>query len=371
MQSDSLTLKYLIFELGPILENSFVNKVSELERGILKIKLHTKQGSKDLIISGDSLFLSGYSHNARHGKTPFAESLKKQLYNKRIIGIEQHGSDRIVLIKFLEETLILEFINEGNKILIEKSGKIISCEKKEEWADRVTKKGEIYKFPKQSGQNPQNLNMEKLTAIFSTSEKDAIRTLISKGNVPPLLAEETFHKINLNKNKKATELSKVEIEKIFAKLSYFLEPAQEKLLPSLYKSFAYPFKLEHLKEEPKQMPTLNSCFDESFAHPEEVAEVKKEEKKDNSTKLEFMRGQQENAREKFKSQIDLNAQRAELIYKNFAQIETLSREVQKLAKSGFKEKEIAQKIHELAKTNPNFSIFRKVDLKTKKFEIEL
>ena len=57
-QLDNITVAYLVLELSALLENSYVNKVSEISGGVLKLKLHTKQGSKDLIIANAVPYIS-------------------------------------------------------------------------------------------------------------------------------------------------------------------------------------------------------------------------------------------------------------------------------------------------------------------------
>ena len=83
MKLDNLSLAFLIEELKPILEGAYINKAAGLSRGVLKLKLHTKQGSKDLIICPDRLFITNYSMAAGHGKTNFEVAMKKSLYNRR------------------------------------------------------------------------------------------------------------------------------------------------------------------------------------------------------------------------------------------------------------------------------------------------
>lgn len=372
MQADNLTVAYLVHELGAVLEGSYVNKVSEIENGTLKLKLHTKQGSKDLLLANDCFFLSSYSHGARHGKTPFAESMRKELYNKRIVGIEQQCSDRIVVIKLLEHNIVLELIGDGNKILADKSWKILSCQRKEQWADRVTKKGEIYKLPKQKNADPKMLDENILAKAFSSSDKDAIRALISNVNISPLFAEEIFHRLKIQKTIPAKEIKKIQITQICNAVRDFFTPEKNEIKPVLYADFAYPFPLMHINEKPMEMPSLNACFDDVFSRSEPKAiREKTAEKKNTASKLEFMRKQQDLARAKFSAQMEENTKKAELIYQNFVGIESLRAEILRLAKSGLDEKQILKAVHEESKSRPEFGALRKVDMKYKKFEIEI
>ena len=200
MLLDNLTLAYLVKELKPILKGAYVNKVSELKNAHQKIKLHTKQGSKDLILTPNELFLTNYSLQARHTKSSFAVALKKELYNKKIVDLQQHEFDRVITINFLEHSLILELLGQGNKILVDSKGKIIACQKNERWADRTTKKGEQYVFPKPRGINPLKLTQQNLKKAFEESKKDVIRSLVGFVNVSPIVAEEILFRAKRKKD---------------------------------------------------------------------------------------------------------------------------------------------------------------------------
>src|SRR3989344_4826991 len=221
MLLDNLSLAFLVRELNPLLENAFVNKVSQLEKGVLKIKLHTKQGSKDLILAPNAFYVSSYSMPATHKKSNFTASLRKELYNKRITAIEQHDFDRVVALKFLEHSLVLELLGEGNMALLDSEGKIISCLKNESWSDREVRKGAQYSYPQARGLNPLEITAEKLSGIFSSSEKDAVRTLISALNISPPAAEEILFALKIDKGLKASALTKKDCAAIAEKVKDF------------------------------------------------------------------------------------------------------------------------------------------------------
>jgi len=373
VRSDNLSLAYQLLELKPFLENSFVNKVSELKKGFIKIKLHTKEGSKDLILAPNSLFISQYSLQARHGKSNFAHSLKEQLYNKKITGIEQHEFDRVVTIKLLEHSLVLELLGEGNKILLGNTGKIISSEKNEEWSDRTIKKSETYSYPKPKGISPLEISAKELEKIFSESEKNAIKTLVNAVNAPPLACEEIFFRAKINKDKKAKEISKKELEKILALLKELCTVTEKNLKPVFYSDFAYPFELEHLSGA-KKIPSLNAFIDETISSLLSKNETEKEtEQKDDSiSRLEFHAKQQNEAGKKFEKQIEENNQKAELLYKHFSELEELRTVIRDAVKKGYKEKEIMYKISSAAqKGNKAAKLLTSVDLAEKRFSAEL
>lgn len=369
---DNLSLAYHLLELKPLLENAHINKVSELKSGFVKIKLHTKIGSKDLILAPNDLFISSFSLQARHGKSNFARALKTELYNKKIDGISLNEFDRIVVIKFFKHSLILELIGAGNKVLVDSENVIISCEKNEEWADRTIKKGESYIFPNPNGLNPSKVSVKDLEKAFSKSEKDSIRTLISCVNVSPKIAEEIFHNLKIQKNSKAVDLKKNQLEKIAKSLKDFYTIKKSKMKPVLYKETPYPFKLKHLSGE-KSIDTINGFIDEQASKELSKADVKSEKaRKENISKLEFHKKQQALAKEKFEKQIIENQKKAELLYEHFNEVEELRTAILTAMGKDLKEKEIMYKFNSAAeKGNKTAKLLIGIDLSKKKFQVEL
>jgi len=329
-----------------------------------------------LIIAKNNFFISNYSIQAKHGKNNFAVALHKGLYNKRVVGAALHEFDRVVEIKMLEHSIILELLGEGNQILIEKGGKIISCAKNEEWADRTTKKGEKYIFPKHS-LNPAKVLGGELHNIFSASQKDAIRTLLIAVNMPPVLAEEVLLLIKIDKSRAANSITAAEAEKISKKINGFysnISILQEGYLPVAYKTFIFPFRLAHLKEEPVNIKSINDYLNENLVHS--IATPKEHEKsqvsKGKVSGLEFMKAQQIGARSKFESQIEQNKQKAELIYKHYSEIDELRKAVLSGIEKGKSEKQILEALAGASKNGSAAAgLLRKLSLKDKKMELEL
>lgn len=374
MELDNLSLAYLLQELRPFLEGAYVNKVSEIRNGFLKLKLHTKQGSNDLIITPNALFITRYSIPARHGKTNFAVALKKELYNKRIVAVEQHDSDRVVEIKFLQHTLVLEFIGAGNKILVGKNGKVIACERNEKWSDRETRKGSEYMFPKAQGINPAKVTVLQLRNAFKSSNKDVIRALLSTLNIQPILGEEVLLRAGMQKSLPANSLNDTHIKKIVEALDDFYS-LHEKPSPVAYNDFVCPFRFHGLKEEPKQVGSINSFLEELIARqlssPHE-APKKTEARKSRESSHEFMQRQQEDAGKRFMVEVQENQKKAELIYQHYNEIEELRNAVLSGLRSGLSEKQTMERISgEARKGNRAAAMLKRIDAKKRAIEVEL
>ena len=369
---DNLTLACLIKELLGLFENAYINKVAELKNGYLKLKLHTKNGSKDLILYPTGFFMSSYSLQARHGKSNLAIALKSELYNKKIVSIKQNELDRVVEIKFLEHSIILEFIGDGNKIFIDKEGKILSCQKNEKWQDRTIKKGEQYIFPKPKGKNPLTVTLEELKEEFSSSKKDAIRTVISFLNISPVAVEEVFFNLKIEKTQKAQELKETQLKKILLQIKEIYSLKKE-LSPVVYKGNPQGYNFNVFSEK-KQIESINSFIDSEIASSLAKAETEKEDTANQKavSKLEYNLKEQETARIKFEKRISDNQKKAELIYENYSDLEELKKAVQTAVKKGIKEKEIMYKFSLTAsKGNKTAGLIKSIDLAKKKFIVEL
>ncbi|MCR4335565.1 MAG: NFACT family protein [archaeon] len=373
---DNLSLAYLLLEIKPTLVNGFINKISEIKNGFIKVKIHTKNGTKDLILAPNELFISQYSVQARHGKSNLANLLRKELYNKRIVDIYQNEFDRVVVIKFLEHSIVLELIGEGNKIFLNSEGIIISCQRNEQWADRVTKKGEKYIFPKPNGINPTKVTSSDLKEAFAVSEKDSIRALMSLVNMAPLIAEEIFYQLKLDKKSKANTLKDAEIKKIASKVNEFYTLNPSNMAPVSFNEQPYPFTLVGVSQKVtvEKIDSISSFIDEKISKLLTKNETEKEtkEKKKSISKLEYHRNQQNLAKTKFETQIDDGKMKAELIYQYYNELEELRSAILMAMKKGLKENEIMYKFSSAAeKGNKTAKLVTQIDFSKKKFTVEL
>jgi len=139
MQIPNLSLAYLVAELKPLLDGSILRKVQELDNSWLKMRFQTKQGTKDLIAAPDAVFLTSYSMPAKQTTSGYGAFLRKKLANKKVLALEQHGFDRILVMELEGFFLIFELFAKGNVILTDEKKTILSAFRKEQWKDR--KKG--------------------------------------------------------------------------------------------------------------------------------------------------------------------------------------------------------------------------------------
>ncbi len=327
MQIPNLTLAYQIAELQPVLEGSIVRNVQELGNNWLKLRLQSKQGSKDLILAPNAFFLTSFSMPAKQMTSGYGAFLRKHLRNKRIAAFRQHGSDRIAVIEFPEHFLIMELFAKGNIVLSDRGMDIIAAFRKERWKDRELRKGAAYRFPSSKGADPSKVTPIELKKVFAESKTDVARALISGLNIAPVFAEAACAKAAVEKSKKAAELNAKEVEKICRAVKAIYLVDLEKEQPLLAEKdggkVLLPFALslpgtKKLQRFQSVNAAVDSVYSRQFAVAEQLPEQKAIEKK----KAELLRSleRQRLAVAALQNAISLNKARAEAIYANYTTV---------------------------------------------------
>ena len=99
IELSNLALFHLTQE-NQFLINGFINKIQTTPEGFLKLKIHTKEGDKNLLINNKAMFVSKKSIPAKKSPGGFSAFIKKYIFNQRIISIEQIGFERIIKMEF-------------------------------------------------------------------------------------------------------------------------------------------------------------------------------------------------------------------------------------------------------------------------------
>ncbi len=217
LELSNLALHHLIEE-NQVLLNGFINKVQTTPQGLLKLKIHTKEGDKNVLVNNKAIFISSNSISAKQNPGGFSSFIKKYIFNQRIISLTQKDFDRIVLMEFPSVILIFELFAKGNVILCNKEFKIIRAMKKEKWKDREIKTGEIYKFPSSRGKNPLEIKTEEFFYLLKENEKTIFGSIFDILNVAPGIINYLFEKNNWNKTINASTIDKKKSEEILSEI---------------------------------------------------------------------------------------------------------------------------------------------------------
>ncbi|MBS3059793.1 MAG: NFACT family protein [Candidatus Diapherotrites archaeon] len=373
MQLFNLALAYLVEELKPLVEKSFLNKVQLLQKGVLKLKIHSGEGPKDIIITPSSFFLTSFRLPAGEGSSPLIQSMKKHLLNRRISCIEQQGLDRIVKISFEEYFLFLEFVQHSNIILTDKELTILAVQNPREWRDRSLKRGSPYKLPPQQGISPLEINEKPFSSALKESKTDLARAIIREINISPLAAEEILFNLGLEKHLAASSLQEKQAGELAKAIKEFHTVSLEKLAPVKVGSSLLPFRFNSLQEKQESVSSLNRALDEAFAASFKEGGKKEAEstKSKEVERLEVNFREQLKAKERFEAQIEENRKRSELIYSHYNDLEEIVKAVKALSGKGLNEKEIMYKIKSVAgKNRVAAENLQSVDLKKKQITLE-
>ena len=355
IQLSNLALKHLVEE-NQLLVNGFINKIQTLENGWMKIKVHTKQGDKTLVVTPNSFFISKKALNAKQNPGGFSALLKKHLFNQRIISFTQRGLDRIIILEFPEKFLILELFSKGNVILCDKEMNILRAMRKEQWKDRKLEKDELYKFPSSQGKSPLDISNAEFIKELIKTNKTLFGGCVELLNVSPAIMENVFDKLKIDKKQDATG-SGVEGKKILKELKDIYSSKEQMVYLSKGNIYSVKTTLAKEKEFENINNALNELLLEDIAKPI-TQEIKTRKPKDRTN--EYLK----QIKEQEKKEV-LYKEIGEKIYLEYGAISQIIDAVKKGKAKGLSAKEVTNKINSV---NP---IIKKIDFDKNKIIIEL
>jgi len=341
----NLTLRHLVEELS-YLENGFVNKLQTLENGWIKIKVHTKQGDKNLIITPNYFFVSNTPLKANQNPGGFSAFLKKHLFNQRIVAMKQKGFDRIVLLEFPEKILVLELFAKGNIILCDKEMTILKAMRREEWKDRKLETGEKYLFPTSRGGDPLEENEKEFLAKMKENHKTSFGAMIDISNVAPEMLEFAFDATNIDKKKDAADLTEKEGLLLLREIKKIYSSKANNIYVKNGAIYSYGRE--------KEFESINDALNTLSDTPKVVIEKKQKKKIDYDLQTEGLK----------KDEVELK-QKGEYIYLQYNKIQEILKAIELGRKKGLKEKEIAERINGVQK------VIKKLEFKSNKVTLDI
>ena len=181
------------------------------EQIVLRIKPRDKPQIDIVIVRGKRIYASRRDRLVPRQPSPFAMILRKYLANARLISVNQHNFDRVIVFGFEGKIgsmkLIVECFRNGNVILIDENDTIIQPLTHSKYQDRILKKGMKYKFPP-SQTDPFKLDIGSIKEILEQSDKQLARTLAGKANLGNRYANALCLSSGLNPDMIASEVSK-------------------------------------------------------------------------------------------------------------------------------------------------------------------
>ncbi|MEM2691381.1 MAG: NFACT family protein, partial [Candidatus Bathyarchaeia archaeon] len=152
-------------ELRKQVLNAKVSNIYQLDNKTLLFKLRRGDDVYRLVVeAGKRLNLTSYALEKPLVPPAFCMALRKHLRNSTLTSIEQYRFERVVTLSFTGKTgsfkLVVELFGDGNIILVNGENKILHALLYKRMRDRNVLRGETFKFPPSTGQNPLELDQQ-------------------------------------------------------------------------------------------------------------------------------------------------------------------------------------------------------------------
>ncbi len=297
----------------------WIGKVYQYDQKLLGIRLNGQEHARYHLMVESGRRIHRVQTPPEPPKLPssFAMMLRKYLEGGRVLAIEQHGLERIVSMEIGRKDttyrLVFELFDEGNVVLCDTDWRIIKPLWHHRFKDREVVPGAEYTLKDRPAPLPEP---EAFQALLAGSDRDLVRTLAVELRLGGAFAEEVCVRAGVDRSAPAAS---VDSEPVYAALLDLIAEVKACPAPVLDKKGAWPIALTGMT------PTQTfASFDEALEVFYPLAPtVKVVEKREEVSREERMRRQQEQAVIGFEQKIQRNERVAELIYEQY----TLASEV--------------------------------------------
>ncbi len=216
-------------ELKPVISDSRVNNIYQLDEKTLVFKLHKTDAPPIRLVveAGRRLHSTVYAPESPAAPPEFCMSLRKYLRGAWLTGIEQYEFERIVTVSFRTKEgllrLIVELFGEGNIILTNEKNLIMQALFFKRMRDRNILRNETLVFPPPSGKNPFKVSLSELQeSLTKAGEAEVVRATARFLGIGGVYAEEVLLRAGVDKAKPCKSLTTVETQGVFDALQSLL-----------------------------------------------------------------------------------------------------------------------------------------------------
>ena len=332
-QLSSLDLSLLIHELQSLV-GSRIQKVYQIEKRTVKVDLHTKNGTKELIAAPHFLCITKFKREAPKTPSSFSMLLRKHLVGGVVESIEQHDFERIVEVEIARREnkykLIFEIFSKGNVILTDNQGEIIGLLDWQRWKDRILGVGKPYAYPPPAV-DVKRLDFKEFFDILKKSGKSLVKSLATNLGLGGTYAEEICMRAGVDKG--TSDLTETVAKKVYKEMSNLLESkiCARIVFEGSERLDAAPTKLLLYRDrKEKEFETFNDAVDNYFFQldVEAVKEKSEEEFSKELERLERLKKNQEGAITKLEEDTGEYKKAGDLIYVSFDEISKLLDDVE-------------------------------------------
>lgn len=183
------------------------------------------------------------------------EPLRRYLRDKKLKNNSVINNDRVLRLDIEDYVLILEWVREGNIIILDKDSIIRYALFYKKMRDRTIERGETYKPPPKQGDLFEMQNLDFLLERILSSKRTIVATLSILTSIPGPFIYEALYRLGLNPEWKAKKYSIDEILQLIRQIRYIVLESLKK--PTGYKVYdkninepinILPFFPQHLSQ---------------------------------------------------------------------------------------------------------------------------
>jgi predicted ribosome quality control (RQC) complex YloA/Tae2 family protein len=247
----------------------------------------------------------------------FAMLLRKTISGGKVLGIRQHGLERIIIVDIGKGTttfrLIVELFDEGNVILADENYEIIKPLRHHRFKDREV----IPHVPYTMSPSDPTASEENLAAALKNDDRDLVRALAVGCMLGGMYAEYICRKAGLDKTMPAASADPA---LIFRELQTLFDAVMHARTPVVTQKHCEPVDLLG-EPEAQHFPTFSEAL-ESF-YPLTKAERKTADARPKLSREERILKYQKSALKKFDDKIEKTEAIVAAIYENYAFVTTV------------------------------------------------
>lgn len=329
----SLDVHYLVKEIRPLIQESFVDKVyqGKEEKGDFLLRLRSpKTGKQQVFVQvPDALFLTEHRYQWPKEPAGFCMQLRKHLTNTQLVSIEQHGFERIIELRFRKGdvtwTLVIELFSKGNVILVNQEGLIRGVMDLQRWKDRTLRVNAPYEYPP-GARTAATLSLDELTALLEENDRAIVKFCATGLGLGGKYAEELVARTGIDKQK--TTLSNEEMKLLHEALHELFD---EDIQPVLYRDDAAPFPL-HAWGETTPAHSFSEAI-ESLVVAEKIDDIEEDTEKTSKKltgKWQRIIDEQTQKVSGYKKSSEESQRKGELIYEHYQELKELFLELKRL-----------------------------------------
>ncbi len=335
----SLDIHVLVRELSEALTGGHIDKAYQpsYDEVVLTVTGGNRPRRRLLIHIGGFLCITERFKEMPQQPSPYAMLLRKHISNARIVSVQQHGFDRIVVLHLFARgesyRLVCELFRNGTVILV-KGDEIVKPLTSKSWGSRDVKAGKEFLQPP-SRANPYEMDFEAFTELMRSSKADLVRTLATQLGLGGEYAEGLVDVSQMSPDRPAAEMALEELGLLFENLRVLFMWADEDPRPHIVRRLDEPETVlpVGLPLEPVDVvetyESFNAAVDAYFAEVLTEAEWDdvSEEFMGRVERLEHQAEQQRRAERDFEAGVKVNQRRGDLIYANYKHCEAALRDL--------------------------------------------